>query len=67
MSEVVSVEKINIAFNTRKTVKESVAMEAPVNIFVNNEYVITLLATPELRKELALGNSSDRHDGDPRY
>jgi FdhD protein len=49
------VEKINIDFNTRKMVKESVAMEAPVNIFVNNEYVITLLATPELRKELALG------------
>ena len=31
------------------------ALEAPVNIFVNDEYVITLLATPKLQRELALG------------
>ena len=30
-------------------------MEAPVNLFVNDNYVITLLATPEFKKELALG------------
>jgi len=49
------VEKINTRSNTRQMVDEEVAIEAPVNLFINDEYVITLLATPELRKELALG------------
>lgn len=49
------VEKIDIRPNTRKMVEEPVAMEAPVNLFVNDNYVITLLATPEFKKELALG------------
>lgn len=55
MSVTVCVEKINTRSNTRKIVDESVAMEAPVNIFVNDQYVITLLATPQFQKELALG------------
>jgi FdhD protein len=49
------VEKINTRSKTRQMVDEEVAIETPANIFVNDEYVITLLATPELRKELALG------------
>ncbi|MCK5627785.1 formate dehydrogenase accessory sulfurtransferase FdhD, partial [Candidatus Bathyarchaeota archaeon] len=49
------VEKINTYSNTRKMVDEAVAIEAPVNIFINDEYVITLLSTPEFKKELALG------------
>lgn len=55
MSVTVRVEKINIPSNQRESVMEQVAMEAPINLFVNGEYVITLLATPELQKELALG------------
>ena len=55
MSVNVRVEKIDTRTSTRKTVKEPVATEAPLNLFVNDEYVITLLATPRLQKELALG------------
>lgn len=36
-------------------VDEVVAIEAPVNIFINDEYVITLLSTPKFKKELAIG------------
>ena len=55
MSVIARVEKIDIRSNTRETVEEPVAMEAPVNLFVNDNYVITLLATPKFQKELALG------------
>jgi FdhD protein len=46
---------INLKSDVRKIVKEPVALEAPVNLFVNNNYVITLLATPQFQQELALG------------
>lgn len=49
------VEKINTQTNKRWITEEAVAIESPVNLFVNNEYVITLLATPELQQELAVG------------
>jgi len=49
------VEKINTRSNTRRMVNEAIAIETPVNLFLNDEYVITLLATPDLQKELALG------------
>jgi len=55
MSTVVSVERIDVSSNTKKIVKEPVALEAPVNIFVGDQYVITLLATPENLRELVLG------------
>jgi len=55
MSVIACVEKINTRSKTRKTVEEPVAIEAPVNIFLNDNYLITLLATPEFQKELALG------------
>jgi len=55
MSVIVRVEKINTRTCTREIVEEPVAMEAPLNVFVNDKYVITLLATPKLQKELALG------------
>lgn len=51
----ISLEKIDLRSNTRARVKEPVALEAPTNIFLNGTYVITLLSTPKLRKELALG------------
>ena len=55
MSSTFSVEKLNTRSNTRYMAEEAVAIETPVNIFVNGEYVITLLATPGLQQELAVG------------
>ena len=49
------VEKINTHSNTRQMVDEAIAIETPVNLFLNDEYVITLLATPKFQTELALG------------
>ena len=55
MSIIVKVKRINLLSKTVKIVNEEVVMEVPVNIFVNDNYVITLLATPEYKKELVLG------------
>jgi FdhD protein len=55
MSVTVSVEKIDNQIKTKKRVHDLVAIEMPVNIFINDEYIITLLATPEMQKELVLG------------
>ena len=55
MSIITRVKKINTHSNTMQMVEEHVAMEAPINIHVNDNYVITLLATPTLQKELVLG------------
>jgi formate dehydrogenase assembly factor FdhD len=55
MSVIACVERINTRSNSRELVEEDVALEVPINIFVNDHYVITLLATPELQEELALG------------
>lgn len=55
MSVINCVKKIDTRLNIVSTVEEFVAIETPVNIFVNDNYVITLLATPEFQKELALG------------
>lgn len=55
MSVIVCVRKIDIHSSGFELVEEPVAMESPVNIFVNGDYVITLLATPEFQRELALG------------
>lgn len=55
MSVNACVEKINVNDNTKKLVEEAVAVESPVNLFVNDSYVITLLATPQYERELALG------------
>jgi len=46
---------VNLRLGKREAIEEPVAMEAPVNIYVNDEHVITLLATPEYKKELAIG------------
>ncbi len=55
MSAIVHAERIDTRSITRELVEEDVALEAPINIFVNGHYVITLLATPELQEELVLG------------
>lgn len=55
MSVTIQMEKIDLQSNSRRTTPDDVALEAPVNIFVNGEYVITLLSTPSMQKELAIG------------
>lgn len=55
MSLITHADKVNVRSNTRNIVEEVVAVEDSVNIFVNDNYVVSLLATPELEKELALG------------
>ena len=55
MSIIVQVKKINMHTKTVKISDEHVVMETPVNISVNDNYVITLLAIPEFKKELVLG------------
>lgn len=55
MSVEVQMVKIDLQSNTRHKVTDVVALEAPLNIFVNEEYVITLLSTPSMQKELAIG------------
>jgi FdhD protein len=55
MSVITRVEKINPHNGTRMTVEEPIATEAPLNLFLNEKFVITLLATPKMQKELALG------------
>ncbi len=55
MSVNVDAESINLKARTRKKVKETVAIEEPSNIYLNGEYLVTLLSTPTMRKELAIG------------
>jgi len=55
MSVVVEAERIDLRHGERRRVDEVVAIEEPVNILVNGDHVLSLLATPEYRKELALG------------
>ena len=55
MSMNVKAERIELLTGARKTIEEPVAMEVPINIYVNDRYLITLLATPRLQRELALG------------
>lgn len=55
MSTTVRADRIELLTGARKTVEEPVATEAPINIYVNDRYLITLLATPKLQRELALG------------
>jgi FdhD protein len=55
MSVTIQMEKIDLQSNICRKTLDEVALEAPVNIFVNEEYVITLLATPSMQQELVIG------------
>ena len=55
ISVTVQIEKIDLQSNSRQITTDKVALEAPVNIFVNEEYVITLLSTPSMQEALAIG------------
>jgi len=51
----VEVKKIDLLRNIAKKVKEHVATEVPVNIYVNNKKVATLFSLPTKLKELGVG------------
>jgi FdhD protein len=51
----VPMERINLRTREREKLEEPVAIESPVNIYVNGEHIVTLLASPELKRELVLG------------
>jgi len=51
----VEVKKIDLLRNMAKKVKEHVATEVPVNIYVNNKKVATLFSLPTKLKELGVG------------
>ena len=55
MSMTVKAERIELLTGVRKAIEDPVAMDVPINIHVNDRYLITLLATPRLQRELALG------------
>ncbi|MEM2905208.1 MAG: formate dehydrogenase accessory sulfurtransferase FdhD [Candidatus Bathyarchaeia archaeon] len=57
ISETIKVRltKINVRLRAAEVSEEEVAIEAPVNLYANEEHVATLMATPSLLKELALG------------
>jgi formate dehydrogenase accessory protein FdhD len=55
MSVNVQIEKIDLQSHSRQITSDKVALEAPVNIFVNEKYVITLLSTPSKQEALAIG------------
>ena len=55
MSIIIQARKIDTHLKSITSIQASVAIEATVNLFINNNYLITLLATPHLQKELALG------------
>lgn len=47
--------KLNLRNQSYERIPETVAIEAPVGIFINDEHLTTILATPEKLKELAVG------------
>ncbi len=49
------VRKLNTYENSDQTVEEEVAVEVPVEIILNGKIVSTLMATPALLEELAIG------------
>jgi len=51
----VPLERINLREGKRSRLEEPVAKEETVNLYVNGQHVVSLLASPGLRKELALG------------
>ena len=51
----VKARKINLHKKSMELVDELVATEVPINIYVNNDYVVTLFASPIQMKELGIG------------
>ena len=51
----VEVKKIDLQKNVVEKLKEPVATEVPVNIYINNKHVVTLFSLPTKLKELGIG------------
>ncbi len=49
------IKKINLREKSVKFVDELIAVEAPVNIYVNGQHVVTLFSLPTQLKELGIG------------
>jgi len=47
--------KIDLSRNLEEFVEETAAIEAPINIYVNENLIATLFATPAQKRELATG------------
>jgi FdhD protein len=47
--------KVDLRLGLEKKLEEYAAVEAPINIYVNGEHLVTLLATPTQKRELAVG------------
>lgn len=52
----VRVLKVDFGRGERKLLKEEIAVEEPLFIYVNDQHLVTLLASPSMKKELALGH-----------
>ena len=56
VTEKIKIQSIDLGpTEKRSEALDEVALDEPVCIFVNGEYHVTLIATPELKKELAVG------------
>jgi FdhD protein len=51
----VKLTRINLRTGSKKILQEAVAVEAPISLYVNDELVTTIMATPFQIKELAVG------------
>jgi len=52
----VKVLKVDFGRGERKLLKDGIAVEEPLFIYVNDQHLVTLLASPSMKKELALGH-----------
>jgi FdhD protein len=50
------VHKIDIKKHSITVVQEEVAVEAPANIYINKKHLVTLLSSPSMLNELAVGH-----------
>jgi FdhD protein len=50
------VHKIDIKQHSTNIVQEEVAVEAPANIYINKKHLVTLLSSPSMLNELAIGH-----------
>lgn len=48
--------RVDLSSGARTFLKTEVAVESPINVYINNEQVATLFATPTKKKELAVGH-----------
>lgn len=52
----VKVLKVDFGRGEKRLLKEEIAVEEPLFIYVNDQHFVTLLANPSMKKELALGH-----------